>query len=629
MAVSTDTFLDALRAVAILPATQLDDAIRQQAESGGTRALAQHLLQRGWLTPFQVNQLMLGRGGDLLVGPYLLLERLGEGGMGQVFKARHGSLNRVVALKVLRPELVADSETVSRFYREIEVAGHLPEHPNLIRAFDAGPVGATHFLAMEYVAGTDLERLVKQSGPLSIEHACEYVRQAALGLQHAHQHGLVHRDIKPSNLLVTQVQGSRFKVPGSKQANFEPETSNWKVVKIVDLGLARLHGDNKTRARENTFLTSDGTVTLGTVDYQAPEQALDFHRADIRADIYSLGCTFFYLLTGKPPFGSGPLAVKLMRHQQAEPPSLKERRPDVPDGLVAIVGRMLAKNPNARYQTPSQVAEALATLNQPRRPSRRPILLAAAAGAVLLLLSVPLFLLLRPSGSVPERGAVAVAETKPLPPPAPDSPEATVPEARDYQLVYDLNLARLAHQIVYDQDRQAKITRPFDRIAYFIELRRNEGEAQYLYVSMDAFTTDAKKIGVPTIASGATFQMNVANMNVYSNVSGIVTGTGITGGNIEFWPNNYGPANAKNVPNADSGKYDFGDQMAGPQDGHGCMQVHNHDAKQTLFAINKWKAGNKAEIGIGNNPNGNPDWTFTGNADTYRVKRLRVLVRGK
>ena len=147
--------------------------------------------------------------------------------------------------------------------------------------------------------------------------------------------------------------------------------------------------------------------------------------------------------------------------------------------------------------------------------------------------------------------------------------------------------------------------------AYFIELRRAEGDKQYLYVSMAAFTTDLKKIGVPTIASGATFQTNVANMNVYSNVSGIVTGTGIAGGNIEFWPNNYSAHNAKNVPNADSSKFDFGAQMSSPQDGHGCMQVHNHDARQTLFAINKWRAGSKAEIGIGNNPNpsGNPDWT--------------------
>ncbi|OAI54362.1 hypothetical protein AYO44_03580 [Planctomycetaceae bacterium SCGC AG-212-F19] len=585
---------------------------RLQQGSSDPRALVQSLVERGWLTAYQADRLLQGQAAALLLGPYVILECLGEGGMGKVFKARHATLERVVALKVLRPELVADRETVSRFYREIEVAGHLPDHPNLIRAFDAGPFGTTHFLAMEYVAGTDLDRLVQQAGPLPIEEACDFMRQAALGLQHAHQHGLVHRDIKPSNLLVSSGPGATA-----------------GIVKILDLGLARLRGANKNGARENAFLTSDGPVTLGTVDYQAPEQALDFHRADIRADIYSLGCTFFYLLTGKPPFGSGPLAVKLMRHQQAEPPDLKERRPDVPDGLIPIIGRMLAKKPADRYQTPGEVAAALAApIGQGRRPRSR-LLMAAAGCMALFLLLILLVFLVGPRGSSSPTSTMAAVEKVKPPPPPPGSVEATVPEAREYQVVYDLNLARLAREIVYDEDRHAKITQPFDRIAYFIELRRAEGEPQYLYVSMAAFTTDIKKIGVPTIASGASFQMNVANMNVYSNVSGIVTGTGITGGNIEFWPNNYGPNNAKNVPNADSAKYDFGDQMTDPKDGHGSMQVHNHDAKQTLFAVNRWRAGSGAEIGIGNNPNGHPDWTFTGNAGVYTMKRLRVLVRSK
>jgi serine/threonine protein kinase len=591
------------------PAQQLELAGLGQRTSD-PKALVQCLVQRGWLTAYQGSRLLQGQAARLSLGPYVILDSLGEGGMGQVFKARHASLGRVVALKVLRPEMVADSETVSRFQREIQVAGQLPEHPNLIRAFDAGPCGTTFFLAMEYVAGIDLERLVQQSGPLGIEQAREFMRQAALGLQHAHQHGLVHRDIKPSNLLVSQ------------GADGAPGT-----LKILDLGLARLHG-HKQSARDNAFLTTDGAVTLGTIDYQAPEQALDFHRADIRADIYSLGCTFFYLLTGKPPFGNAPLALKLMRHQQAEPPDLKERRADVPDDLVRIIGRMLAKKPKDRYQTPGEVAEALTGGNPPESRPRRRVLLAAAGGAAATLLLCPLFWLVIPSGPAADTRKPAVAESKPLPPP--DSVEATVPEAHDYRLVYDLNLAKLARDFVYDVDRSAAITQPFDRIAYFIELRRNEGEGQYLYVSMAAFTTDIKKIGVPTFASGTSFQMNVASMNVYSNVSSIVTGTGIATGNIEFWPNNYGSHNALKVPNADSGKYDFGDQMAvSPQDGHGSMQVHNYGARQTLFAINQWKSGAKAEIGIGNNPNGNPDWTFTRNADTYRTKRLRVLVRCK
>jgi sialate O-acetylesterase len=204
-----------------------------------------------------------------------------------------------------------------------------------------------------------------------------------------------------------------------------------------------------------------------------------------------------------------------------------------------------------------------------------------------------------------------------------------VPEAKDYQLVYDLDLGKLGPDITYDVDNHSKIHQPFDRIAYFLELEGADKNTQYLYVSMDAFTDALDKIGVPTVKSGAHFQRNVANMNVYSNAKGIVARTGLAGGNIEFWPNNYGPANSANVPNASAQVYDFGDEPAGPPDGYGSMQVHNHADKQTLFALNHWKEGSHADVGIGNQPTGNPDWTFAGNAGSYQVKRLRVLVRCK
>ena len=173
------------------------------------------------------------------------------------------------------------------------------------------------------------------------------------------------------------------------------------------------------------------------------------------------------------------------------------------------------------------------------------------------------------------------------------------------------------------------IHQPFDRIAYFLELQGTDGNTQYLYVSMDAFTDALDKIGVPTAKSGAHFQQNVANMNVYSNVKGIVTRTGLAGGNIEFWPNNYGPANSANVPNASAQVWDFGDEPSGPADGYGSMQVHNHAAKQTLFALNHWREGSHADLGIGNQVTGNPDWTFAGNAGSFQAKRLRVFVRCK
>jgi sialate O-acetylesterase len=204
-----------------------------------------------------------------------------------------------------------------------------------------------------------------------------------------------------------------------------------------------------------------------------------------------------------------------------------------------------------------------------------------------------------------------------------------VPEAKDYHLVYELDLAKLSEKVTYQVDNHARLDKPFDRIAYCLELQSADLNTEYVYVSMDAFTDNVGKIGVPTAWSGARFQQNVSNMNVYSNVKGVVTGIGLAGGNIEFWPNNYGPANSAKVPNASDQAFDFGDEPGDPVDGYGSMQVHNHEAKQTLFALNHWREGSHADLGIGNQPTGNPDWTFAANAGSYTVKRLRVLVRPK
>ncbi|HEY3914381.1 MAG TPA: sialate O-acetylesterase [Verrucomicrobiae bacterium] len=202
-----------------------------------------------------------------------------------------------------------------------------------------------------------------------------------------------------------------------------------------------------------------------------------------------------------------------------------------------------------------------------------------------------------------------------------------IAEAKQYKLVYDLDLGKLGSNIRYDVDNHENIPQQFDRIAYFVELQKKGDDPVYLYVSMDAFTHDMSKIGVPTVSSHEHYQQNVANMDVFSNVQGIKTGVGMTGGNIEFWPNNYSPANGSHVPNASNDAFDFGDQPNDPENGYGSMQVHNHDAKQTLFAINHWSEGSKADIGIGNQPKGFPDWTFSSNAGTYEAKRLRILVR--
>ncbi|QDT28467.1 hypothetical protein Enr10x_38110 [Gimesia panareensis] len=202
-----------------------------------------------------------------------------------------------------------------------------------------------------------------------------------------------------------------------------------------------------------------------------------------------------------------------------------------------------------------------------------------------------------------------------------------VDEAKDYQLIYDLDLKNLGRDIKYTQDASGSFTQPFNRIAYFLELQKVGEETKYVYVSMDAFTDNLKMIGVPTLESKAFFQTKVANLNVVSNFAGIATGTGLTGGNIEFWPGNYGPTNSANIPNASASLWDFGDEPSEPAAGYGCMQVHNYEAKQTIFAINQWNSGPNADLGIGNSTGRTRDWTFMSNASQYDVKRLRVLVR--
>ncbi|MBI2302687.1 MAG: 9-O-acetylesterase, partial [Armatimonadetes bacterium] len=211
----------------------------------------------------------------------------------------------------------------------------------------------------------------------------------------------------------------------------------------------------------------------------------------------------------------------------------------------------------------------------------------------------------------------------------PDTLTAKAPESKGYALVYDLDLAKLGANPAYDVDHHTQVGK-FDRVAYFLELQKPGAEVQYVYVSMDAFTDDLTRIGIPTVLSKANFQQPVANATVASNVAGIVGGTGLATCNIEFWPNNYGPANTSGVANASTALWDFGDQCVDPVDGYGCMQVHNFGARQTLFAINQWKGGAGADIGIGNSSgteNDTRDWTFARNAGQYSLKRLRVLVR--
>jgi WD40 repeat protein/tRNA A-37 threonylcarbamoyl transferase component Bud32 len=333
---SVSDFVEILSSTGLLNPAQKEELVADvQGRFPGPRALGEEMVRRGWLTTFQIDQLLQGLGRDLVLGPYVLLERLGEGGMGQVFKARHQLMNRVVAIKLIRKERLASPDAVRRFLREVQAVSQL-SHPNIVIAHDAAQVGDTHFLVMEFVDGTDLARVVKDRGALPADKACEYIRQAALGLQHAHEHGMVHRDIKPANLLVTGRTG---------------------VVKLLDMGLARLQPgvdpDDPT-----SHLTQAGSV-MGTPDYIAPEQALDSHTVDIRSDIYSLGCSLYFLLTGQVPFPGGTLGEKLVKHQLKEPLPVEQLRPDLPAGLSAVVRKLMAKRAEDRYQTPQEAALAL------------------------------------------------------------------------------------------------------------------------------------------------------------------------------------------------------------------------------------------------------------------------------
>lgn len=257
--------------------------------------------------------------------------------MGQVFKAFHVGMDRIVAIKIIPKDRLSNPVAVSRFYREVRAVAKL-SHPNIVIAFDVSQVRDTHFLAMEYVEGIDLAKFVQQSGPLPVAKACDYIRQAALGLQHAHEKGLVHRDIKPGNLMVAR-----------------PHPEEPPVIKILDFGLSHIESES-TRGERLTQLVGN---IVGTVDYIAPEQADNARTADIRADIYSLGCSLFYLLTGQPPFHYDDDVEKISARMMGDAPPVRESRPDVPHALEQVLAKMLARNRDSRYQTPGELAKAL------------------------------------------------------------------------------------------------------------------------------------------------------------------------------------------------------------------------------------------------------------------------------
>ena len=303
---------------------------------GGVPGVARALVRAGKLTPYQAGALSQGKARGLVIGNYFILDKLGAGGMGVVFKARHRRLGRVVALKILPPSLARDANLLSRFRREVDVAARL-SHPNIVSVLDADQDRGVQFMTMEFVEGNDLDRLVREGGVLPVDQALDCVIQAARGLEAAHAQGVVHRDIKPGNLMLN----------ASGQ------------VRVLDLGLARLvEASNPFGETASGPLTKSGTY-MGTVDFMAPEQGIDSRRVDHRADIYSLGCTLCYLLTGRAPFDGATVLARLMAHQDRPPSSLLAARPDVPTAVDSVYQKMMAKKPADRPASMTEVVEVL------------------------------------------------------------------------------------------------------------------------------------------------------------------------------------------------------------------------------------------------------------------------------
>jgi len=299
---------------------------------GDAKSLAAFMVRQGLLTYFHAEQFLLGKWRGFTLGRYKLLERIGVGRTGQVFLCEHVYMRKRLAIKVMRPTKAEDPVTLGRFYREARVASGL-DHPNIAGTYDIDQDGPLHFLVMEFVDGTCLSEIVKKFGSMNVLRASHYIRQAAMGLQYAHQRGMIHRDVEPGNIIIDR-KGT---------------------AKLLDMGLARFYRDDS----DLLTIKYDDKNVLGTADYIAPEQTRNSRAIDVRADIYGLGCAFYFALAGHPPFPDMSLAEKIIAHQTKKPRSLREIRPDVPQELARLIDKMMAKDPKDRFQTAQEVADAL------------------------------------------------------------------------------------------------------------------------------------------------------------------------------------------------------------------------------------------------------------------------------
>lgn len=339
---SADEFLRLAEESGVVDKPELEKALKSLTEQGAdltnASTLANSLVSNQTLTRWQAGKLLEGRHQGFTLGKYRLLSLLGKGSMGTVYLAEHTMMRRRVALKVLPFDHEQQPAYLDRFIREAQAVASL-DHANIVRAYDVGKEHEgkrdVYYLAMEYVEGQDMAHYLKDNGPLDFVRAANLIRQVARGLSHAHDRGLTHRDVKPGNLLLDRDD----------------------VIRILDLGLAVFHSADQDE--EASLTVSNNDHLLGTADYISPEQARNSHEVDHRTDIYSLGCTFYFLLTGHPPFRQGTVAQRLLAHQTQAPPPVAEKRPDFPSDLQLILDRMLAKTVDERFQSCHDVAGEL------------------------------------------------------------------------------------------------------------------------------------------------------------------------------------------------------------------------------------------------------------------------------
>ncbi|MBY0522509.1 MAG: serine/threonine protein kinase [Gemmataceae bacterium] len=333
---TVDAFLKTVMRSGVLSAQQLQTALQKLPadQLKSPSAVADHLVKLGKLSRFQANKLLQGATVGLVLGAFHLLSPIGKGGMGAVFLARDTRSQTLVAVKVLPPKRAkAEERLLARFKREMEISQRV-NHPHIAKTFEVGVHDGVNFIAMEYIAGKNLHKLISEQGILTTARAARLFTEIALGLEHAHGQGLIHRDLKPSNIAITLDDHA----------------------KVLDLGLALMQGEV---AADRTVVGGQGYV-VGTLDYLAPEQAEDAFAVDVRSDIYSLGCTLYYTLTRQAPFPGGNALQKLLRHRVDEPTPIAQLNPAIPPEFVAIVAKMMAKRKEQRFANPTEVREALA-----------------------------------------------------------------------------------------------------------------------------------------------------------------------------------------------------------------------------------------------------------------------------